>query len=172
MSICVGGISKTLRHVDGDAQDPSLIKRAANCRIRAADWKAAALLLRDRAVPKEPAEAAECFERCGCWSDAAATWVQMPGRLDKALEACCKGKDWASGVALIRSAGSQPSPAANAGLGSGDIGPDSLQAPQPKRFDDFLKKACRDCLKQGLLEQLQEYITMLPAASALAFFRR
>ena len=155
-----------------DVQDPRLIERAANCRIRACDWKAAALLLRDRAIPKQFAEAAKCFEHCGSWSDAAAAWALVPNGLDKALEACCKGKDWAFGVTLIRSS-PQPSPVSADSSPSSGVGPDAgLQAPLPRSFDAFVKKACRDCLRQGELEQLQEYITLLPAASALAFFKR
>ena len=135
-----------------------MMERAANCRSKAHDWKAAALLFKSHTVPRQPKKAAESFEKCGSWSEAAGMWTLVPGGHDKALECCIKGKDWALGVSLIQSQGHRLSP-----QGQGDL---------PKRSEDFLKRAFRDCLKHDRGEQMQEYAGMLPYASALALFQR
>lgn len=150
-----------------------MFERAANCRIKACDWRSAAMLFRDQTVPREPSKAAECFERNCSWSDAAVTWAHIPGGLDRALEACCKGKDWAFGITLIKST-DQPIPAESSmsSRGAGVVMMPGPPKSMPHSFENFVKKACRDCFRQGLTEQLQEYTALLPTASALAFFRR
>ena len=95
-----------------DVQDPRLIERAANCRIRACDWKAAALLLRDRAIPKQFAEAAKCFEHCGSWSDAAAAWALVPNGLGQGAGGLLQGE----GLGIWGHA-DQVEPTAKPGLG-------------------------------------------------------
>ena len=39
-------------------------------------------------------------------------------------------------------------------------------------LEEFVKKACRYCLRKGAMRELREYIALLPPPSQLAFFRR
>lgn len=95
------------------------MERAANCREKAGEWAAAAMLFRD--FVGQPRKAAECFERGGKLREAAAMWAEL-GEQVKALNACIKGYEWQMALQLLQSftdGVADEGPGARTGTGAG-----------------------------------------------------